>query len=240
VTPGYIGTNLPSTGTTPIGTVTKPVMVECGDGKTVACPNPDTFGYLINRQELLLDEPFQGNKRVSFGVVGFSANLKKPWDLKIYPRKYRTVTVISTNDSGRHFTHTEMSIEVNGKKQTIPVDNAELVESYPDSHFMFNPRLYLAIDGGVRVNPPVTGEGLASLQVSFFSHGKTVTDTTWTFLGLGAGYQFGNRGIGFVLSPVNYNVGKHLPLVDNMFIGPSAIVDTDGNVGIMGGLKVGL
>jgi hypothetical protein len=231
-TPGYIGDNLPSTYTTKNPT---PIFVDCKDGKECL----DRFGYLGSRQGFKLNEPFSDKTSVSWGEVGFSAWKGKPWDLKVYKRKYRSTTVISTNEDGRHFSHTQMTVEVNGKKVSLPISNSEIVEKYPESHFMFNPRLYFSVDGGVGLNP-VKPEGIVSFQFPLFSYGKTKVNTSWTFVGLGLGYHFNKRSIGLILAPVSYNIGKPLPFVDNMYIGPSLSVDIDGKFSLMAGLRVGL
>lgn len=240
VTPGFIGTGIASTSTTPGPATNDPtVLVDCKDGKA-ECPNLDKHGFLQNRQVLRLDEPFSSDKTIPFGSVGFSAWQDKPWDLNIFPRNYRTTTVISENEDGRQFAHTEMSVEVDGKKYTMPIQNSEIVQKYPESHFMFNPRVYIGVDVGVKANPPAHSEGSVNLSVPLFSRGKTKKESDWTFVGIGAGYQFHSKSLGVVATPITYNLGNHLPVIDDLHIGPSVALDPSLNVSVMAGLRVGM
>ena len=238
-TPGYVGNNLPSDSTTP-GPVSEPIKVECPDGNTVDCPNPDSHGYLQARQVFTLNEPFSDSTSVPFGYVGFSAWKEKPWDVNIYDRKYSTITVLSMNEEGRHFAHSQLMIDTDGKKYKLPITESRLVEALPEKRFRFSPRLYLGMDAGVKANPPAHFEAQPNLQLAFFSYGQMVSSPEWTFLGVGIGYEVVEEGITLILSPVNYNVGKHLPLVDNVYIGPSVSIDPDSNLSLMLGLRVGL
>ena len=238
-TPGFKGGDLPSTGVTP-GPKTTPVTVECPDGKTVECPNPDKQGYLAKRQWLKLDEPMVGKKPVPWGKVGFSAWKKQPWDLEVYPRKYRATTVLSMNEDGRHFAHSKLTVEVGDEKVPVPITEHKLVEVLPESSFRFSPRLYMGIDGGVKANPPAHAELIPNLQLMLFSYGKTRINPEWTFLGIGLGYEAVAEGVAIIISPINYNVGQHLPFVDNVHVGPAVSIDPDSNLSLLLGLRVGL
>lgn len=226
-TPGYNGSDLPSTTTKP-GTNTSPGT------------NTDPYGYQKNTQVLALNEPFADGVSVPWGEVGFSAWKEKPWNLNIKPRKYSVLTVVSTTEDGQHLVHNQFSIEVDGKRQTIPVQSSEFKEVYPESKFSFNPHLMLGADMGVYTNPPLRGEVEPSLQVSLFSYGQTKVNPTWTFLDVGVGYASQAQRPNAIITPFTYNVGKHIPLMSNLHVGPSVSVDTSGNIGVMGGVKVGL
>lgn len=239
-TPGFHGTNLASTGESARSDPTRPQTVECPDGTVAECPSQDKYGYLSATQYLRLDEPFENKKKVPWGKVGFSAWREKPWDLEIYPRKYRVVNVLSMNDEGRHFVHSKFFVESNGEEEAVPITESKFVEVLPESAFRFSPRLYMSVDAGVKANPPLQGELVPNLQMALFSYGKTKVDPDWTFLGIGIGYEAVVDGIGFVISPVNYNVAHHMPFVENLYFGPSVGFDPGGNVFLMLGLRVGL
>lgn len=238
---GYKGDNISSTGSTPVDTPLP--TVECPDGNVVECP--DKFGYLSNRQELKLKEPFEDSD-LPLGVVGFSAAKENPWDVEIYPRKYNLTTVAAVNEDGKSIYYNKFTVESNGQTVTIPIDSANFVEEYPSSKFHFNPRLYMSLDAGVmaaKLNGSSVdsfGEISPNLQVFLLSHGRTKLDTNWTFLGVGAGYEPLNESVNFMLSPVNYNIGKPIPLIENLFLGPSLSIDVKGQIGVYLGLRVGL
>lgn len=199
----------------------------------------DVHGYLKNRQVLKLEELFK-DKKIPLGEVGFSAWEKNPWDIKFNSREYSIVTVLSTNEDGRHFMHNNFSIEVNGKKRTIELANSKFKELYPEYEFRFNPSLYLGVDGGIYVESPVHWELSPNVQLSLFSYGKTKINSEWSFAGIGIGYASQKNGINFVFSPVNYNIGKNIPIVRNIYVGPAMGLDTSGNFSVLGGIRVGL
>lgn len=236
-TPGYHGTGLPSTGTTP-GNNPPPTPVPCPPGGT--CPNLDPFGYLSNAQILALNEPFGSNVQIPFGETRFKAWKDKPWDLDVYPRNYAVTTVIGQDEDGRHYTYNKFTIETQGKKYDVPIKDSKFVEQYPESAFRFSPSLSLGLDGGVVVNPSPVAELTPNLQVSLFNYGRTKIDPDWTFVGVGVGYQTQNNRPAAVLSPINYNVGHQLPLINNLHVGPTVGIDTAGGISVMAGVRVGL
>ena len=237
---GYKGTNLQSTSTTPRTDLIKSeAKLICKDGTSLNCPNPDTFGYLNAEQNLDLNEPF-GKDEVPLGKVGFSAWKQNPWELTIYPRQYHIGTVLAVDENNRHFAYSQFWIESDGKRFNVQINNANFVEEYPSPKFRFSPALFLGIDFGVIVNPPLRWEITPNLQLALFSYGKTKVLPSWTFVGLGVGYETQTKTLGFLFSPINYNLGDILPLINNLYVGPSIGLDVSGNFSILGGVRVGL
>jgi len=201
-------------------------------------PGTDPFGYQKNTQVLKLEEPF-ADKSVPFGEVKFSAFREKPWDVTVSGRKYSVINVLGEDDTGKHYTYSKFSIDVDGKSYNVDVSQNKLVEEYPENKFRLNPILNLGFDFGTHVSNPEF-EMIPNLQVSLFSYGKTKILPEWTFLGLGVGYEMNRKNITFVLSPVDYNLGDVLPLVRNLYVGPTIGYDVKGNFSILGGIKVEL
>jgi len=227
ISSGYSGTNLPSTTTTP------------NDNPTPIDPtNPDPFEYNAKRQELALTEPF-ADKAVPFGSVGFSAWKDKPWDLEIDKREYGVVNVLGQDEEGRHYVYNKFSITVDGKKYDLKVNEAKFVEQYPKAKFRWDPRLYAGADVGAYFTEPSVAF-TPSLELSLLSFGRTRPDPNWTFLGLGGGYEAVQDRFVFVVSPVNYNIGHPLPLVNNVFLGPTVSTSLKGDVAVMLGVRFGL
>ncbi len=242
---GYSGSNLSSTGTTPKDPEDpeNPEAPTCPDGTTC----PDLYGYLGNEQLFLFHETFTDGSNIPLGTVGFSAWKSKPWSVDIKPREYHMATVIGRDEDGRVYVHNKMRIGVDGKMHTVPIDQAEFQEVYPESAFRFDPHLTLGVDVGASIatstdanKSAVQADVVPNLQVTLFSYGETKVNPDWTFLGLGLGYEAQRNSLGILLSPVNYNVGKPLPLMDNMYLGPVVGVDLEGNVFLGGGIRVGL
>jgi hypothetical protein len=244
---GFKGTDIGSSTTTKgvneDGSDVKPPAVECKDGSTVTCP--DEFGHLTQRQVIKLQEPF-GNKSVPVGDVGFSSWKPKPWDVNLYPRKYQVTNIVSVNNDGKTNMHSQITISSNGEDIVVPIEKASYIEKYPNAKFGFNPRLYFGVGAGfvpyniASVQPDIVGEVVPGANVFLFSYGKTNMDINWAILGLGLGYATQNQSLGFLLSPVYYNVGKPIPLMENLFLGPTVSLDTSGNLGVLLGLSVGL
>jgi len=235
---GRQGTNIGSTGVKP-----RPVDPD-NPNELPTCPDgtvcPDVYGYLSNEQWLALSEPFSGVD-VPIGSVGFSAWKEKPWSINILPRKYHVSTVLGKDKEGRHYVYSQMQIETDGKKHKIPIQQAEFQELYPESEFHFNPKIHLGVDVGAVVTNP-SAEVVPNLQVSFFTYGRTKTnvDTEWSFLGLGLGVGTQNQTFNVLLTPVNYNLGQHIPLIESLHVGPTVSIDHKGEFSVMGGLRVGL
>lgn len=229
VTPGFVGTNLAST--------------ETGE-KNPNPPKPgeleDKYGYFNKTQWYKLDEPFSDGTAVPIGKSGFSAWKENPWSIEVLPRDYGSTTVLGQDEDGRHYAYTKFHITVEGKKYDIPVANSQIVEKFPSAKFYFNPRIYMAVDGGFIATPPVTGEVVPNVGLSFFSYGKTKATPDFSFLTLGAGYATQSTAFVFILAPVNYNIGRPIPLIDNLHIGPSISIDLEGRIGLYLGLRVAL
>lgn len=235
-TPGIMYVNVPSTSTSP-NTNPSPPEVECPDGTNVSCPDP--FGYLSNRQVLQLSEPFSKDSSVPFGEVGFSSWKEKPWDVKVQPREYKVTNVLSTDENGRHQVYSRFVINTGGKDYPVEISNSDFVQKLPDAKLRFSPRLYIGLDGGALITNS-SAELTPSVQLSLLSHGQTKKNPTWTFVNVGVGYETQEKKAAVILAPVNFNVGKVLPLVDNLHVGPSVAVDNGANLFVGGGLRLGL
>lgn len=226
VSNGQTGNNIPSTGT---GTTN---------------PNPDNTscdpnGYQKKEQDLALSEDF-GTSKVPIGTVGFSAWQKAPWSIDIKPREYDLTNVIGTDENQKVYVYNKFNVKVDGKTYEMPIKTASTVQEYPTAKFSFwNPRLFLGVEGGVGVNP-VAGEFSPSLSVGIMSYGQYKTNPDFSVLEVGAGYGTVSKTAQIVVTPVAYNVGKHIPLMSNLYVGPTVSVGTDGNVTFGAGIRVGL
>lgn len=236
---GYVATNVASTSTGHKNPDPLPINKVICDGKEVLCPSIDPNKYYTNQQKLQLFEPF-GNTKVPVGDVGFSAWKNKPWDVNIRPREYQITNVTGTDENERTYFYNKLSIKVDGKTYDISIDKTQTKQVYPESQFsFFNPRLYLGAAGGLTLNSS-QAEANANLQVSIMSYGRYKRQPDFTVLGIGAAYQFTVAQPAFIVTPFTYNIGKHLPLMNNTYIGPSFTVDLNRNFSVMAGISVGL
>lgn len=230
---GQQGNNLPSTGTG--SSNPNPPDTTCKDGT-----NCDPFGYSKKEQDLDLSEDF-GSTKVPFGKVGFSAWQDKPWSIDIKPREYNVTNVVGTDENQKIYVYNKFNVKVDGKNYEVPIKSAQMEQEYPTAQWSWwNPRLFLGADGGVGVTPTVHGEFTPSINLGIMSYGQYKSQPDFSVLEVGVGWGTVAQRPQFLITPVSYNVGKHIPFMRNMYLGPSVHVGTDGEVSVMAGVRVGL
>ena len=228
-------TSVPSTSTTP-GETPPPVPA--------TGMYPDPYKYQQNVQKLQLDEQFVNSTdtaaSVPFGEVGFSAWKDKPWNYTVPSREYKVTTVLGTDENQRQYAYNKFAIATGGKDYDVKINSSVFKQEYPMPKFsFFNPRLYLGADAGINV-VKLRGEASPTISLQLMSYGKYKTQPDLSILQVGVGYGLDSKSPNVSLAPVMYNVGQHLPLMNNLYVGPSVNINTSGDVGIMGGIRVGL
>lgn len=224
---GQVATHVPTT----TGPIINPNPVDSS--------NPDPFGYQKQQQILTLNEDFSSIK-VPIGSVGFSAWQKEPWNIDIKDRQYKLSTVVGTDENQRSYFYNKFSVTIDNKDYIVPITSATTQQVYPTAKISwFNPRLYLGIDGSIGLNP-VKGEFMPDINVQIMSYGKYKTQPDFSILQVGAGYGIVSKRPQLIVTPVSYNVGQHIPLMNNLYIGPSLNISTDSNIFVGIGLRVGL
>jgi hypothetical protein len=235
---GYKKDDQPSTNTGPANPNPQTPTVDC-NGEKVPCPNADPYGYMRARKDFNLIEPFN-NVQIPIGSVGFSAWKPDPWYANILPRQYRVTSVVGTDENQRQYFYNKFSIIVDGKSYDIHIDEAVTKQEYPTASFHYwNPRLFFGADAGFNLTQS-KGEFTPSINFGFLSYGMYKTQPDFSFVELGLGYgSVSNRPM-FVITPLTYNVAKHIPLLNNMYLGPSLNLGFNGDFAVMGGLRVAL
>jgi hypothetical protein len=158
----------------------------------------------------------------------------KRWKTGLYPLEY-TINVIETeNKDGTFNRYAEAYVENNQMKETrgqrfkLPITDIQWAK-YPQKEkhwFWWNPRLAL---GGAFTNEDIS----AQLNLSISSYGKTTGDMDWRFFTFGVGgTKDGDdwKGV-FSVEPFSWNMGKPIPLIDNLFVGPIFTLDTESEQG---------
>lgn len=149
---------------------------------------------------------------------------EEQWKTGTYPQTYELNVVETENKDGTFNKYAELYFyndqmeEVRGERFKLNVDNIEWAKVERKEKFFdwWNPRLSLT--GSVATN------GIyPSLSLSAMSYGKTTVDMDWQFLTVGLGSD-GESLFGH-FEPVSWNIGKPLPLVDNLFVGPAVSYD---------------
>lgn len=234
---GQVASNLASTQVVPNTNPSEPT-VEC-NGTQIPCPNADPFHYQANEQVLALDEQF-GQLKVPFGTVGFSAAQQLPWNINIAPRQYNSVTVLGTDENQRTYAYNKFTIHVNDKDYEVPVTTSEIKQIYPEPKFsLFNPRLFFGVDAGIDFAAPPKPAVIPNLTVQVMSYGRYKNQPDFSILQIGAGYDINSLKPTALIAPIEYNVGQHIPLMTNLFIGPALQISPDGNFKATIGAHVG-
>lgn len=198
----------------------------------------DPYNYRKNEQKLSLEEPF-GKTSVPIGEVSFKAWEKTPWTVNLPLRTYSVISVLGQDENGKHYTYSKFNVVVAGKSYDVQIDNSKFEEELPTSKFRFNPQLYAGFSLGTYLSNPSL-EFMPNLELSLFSYSQTKMFPDWIFINPGFGYMISQKQFALTFNPASYNIGKYLPFVENIYIGPDLAVDVHGNFSILGGIKVGL
>jgi hypothetical protein len=144
------------------------------------------------------------------------------WTTRSYPIQFKTKLIIAeSGDRKDVIAETTMkndTIEAyRGLDKPLSIESVEWVER--SKRWMFNPRLSLGMN--------VSDEPYPSLGLTWFSYGRTKRDMDWKFLNMGFGY---NDNFHLFLAPVEYNLGNHIPIIENLFIGPYIGVNEESDL----------
>lgn len=197
--------------------VVTPVIPSIGD---ISPTNPDTpvldpYGYLSSTQTIFLKDTF-GNKEVKIGEASFSGFRESPWDYKILPKTYNVTTVLGKTEDGKQVAYNTFTVEVEGKKYSLPVTGTIMQEKNQDKFYFWNPKVGMAIGGGITND--LKGVYSASVIFTPMSYGEK-KNPTWLFAGLGISAS--NRVTpSLVVAPVSFNLGKINNFTNNTYIGP--------------------
>jgi len=158
-------------------------------------------------------------------------NDEDPFTVFNYPLEYYTTIVKTENEDGLFSYSVDAYVEnnyvkkVRGKKFPLHIKNVTFEEKLiKDKKFRFNPRIAL---GGAFNDKNI----FPMLNVSLWSYGRTKRDMDWRFGIFGAGAYSSNGSTYGALSasPFEYNLGNHIPYIENLFIGPTFNFTTGGD-----------
>ncbi len=196
----------------------------------------DQYGYQKNVQTLKLAEPF-GATNVPIGDVSFKAWEKAPWTVNLSPRTYSSINILGQDENGKTYTYSKFSVTSEGKTYAINVNDAKIVEELPQSKFSWwNPKFYISLGDGVGVSN-AKNNVFGGLYFSPFSYGVTKLKPNFIFLQFGPNTNGTNLGL--TLSPIQWNIGEYLKIINNTYIGPD-LFWINNNVYVGGSLSVSL
>jgi len=141
----------------------------------------------------------------------------KQWKYGTYAMKTDVNIIESQNTDDTFNRYAEVKVFGKDNKE-LPVKLTDLkwekIELTEKKWNFWNPRLGFSFLGNTDSD---IGFGL---NLSFMSYGKTNRDMTWRFLTPGVGILNEDEYY-FSFEPFSYNLGEQLPLIENMFIGPT-------------------
>ena len=183
--------------------------------------------------ETVIKKTLSDKSEIPWSWAMYSPNIEgsNKWTTGTYPVKIHTKIALGDGEDKRKDAYVEayMTSDIfkadKGKKFPLDISSIEWVEAPPkEKSFMFNPRFSLGMS--------ISNELFPSLEFSFFSYGKTKGDMDWRILGLGFGANSDSRYL--YLAPIEYNIGKPLPMMENLFLSPFIGLDENSST-IWGG-----
>lgn len=151
------------------------------------------------------------------------------WKYGIYKLDYHIRTIQTEQQDGQINTYNEVWFVNNKRKMSrgvevpVKINSSEFKQSFKkDKEFyLWAPHISLSLDfgiGGFDSGDTNSSPIFPGINISISGYGKTKNDLDWKF------GEFGVSSNGdytyFKFSPFSYNIGKHVPLISNTFIGP--------------------
>jgi len=157
----------------------------------------------------------------------------KAWRTGTYPIEFNATIIESENINGTFDRAVEVHITNNNQKETrdkeFPISITDIkwekVKISDKSMLWLNPRLGLGANITDKFISP-------KIDLSLSSYGKTSVDMDWRFFTFGVGAHKSDNTSTIVGSfePVLWNIGKVVPIIENVFIGPAVTFDFKTNV----------
>lgn len=157
--------------------------------------------------------------------------VKKTLSYKLH-QKFRGIfveTVLPTG--GRNHYAKFYEVGPNGKDVgELKLEQFEVLKSSElESHMMWwNPKIDLGL--GLGFNSILKFSWMADIGISISAYGSTPDDISWRFFRIGTGIT--GNGFSLTLSPIQFNLGKYLPLISNMWLTPTGGLEFPGPIGI--------
>ena len=153
--------------------------------------------------------------------------------LTVIPKFSFNTTVTRAEDrNGTITNYAEMTLSSNGKTIPINIDSANFKEIRPvgNQMFWFDPHLDFGLGWSTNTFGPELG-------VSLSGYGITKNDLIFRGPEIGVGFSWNNNNATNTQSktwafvePIEFNVGRYLPLLSNVWMGPEVTVPFSTNV----------
>jgi hypothetical protein len=108
---------------------------------------------------------------------------------------------------------------------SIIIDPTEPIDITLRNRFRMAPHLNVGLFAGVATSGEQYG---GHVDFSLWGYGKTKNDLEWKLGQIGL--NFSKNYVDANLIPVSYNIGKHIPLVSDLYVGPGIGYGTEGRM----------
>ncbi len=178
-----------------------------------------------------LDRESADGEKFPVGNMYYNPNMEKVEDRFTHynmPLEFHVGILMTEKEDGSYDRMVELNVEspyikkYRGKKFKMKVKDFKWAKrKINDKKFRFHTRLGFGLNF-------TTDDFTPAIDVSFFSYGRTEVDMDFRFLIFSVGGDKDKVYIG--VSPFQYNVGKVLPIIENIFIGPNVIIEKSGEM----------
>jgi hypothetical protein len=165
----------------------------------------------------------------------------KQWKTGVYPLEYHSKIVQSEQEDGQINIYTEVYFENNKDKSSrgievpVKIANSEFKQLRKENKefFWWAPHINFTVDFGIG---DLDVGIIPGVSVSIAGYGRTYNDLDWKFIELGVNSNGDDTYFKFM--PFSYNIGNHIPLVSNTFLGPFVGFSTEAETVFGVGLSI--
>ena len=173
------------------------------------------------------------------GKCEFEASKKNPWTITQDQIDISIKTTLGSTKDGLYIFHHEVGLlnksrpELDGKIFKLKIVSSEFRQTNKTTKdfFWWAPTLDLSLDNQISFGTIIEYKVGVSLGFSFLAYGYSKKDTEWRFARLGLGIDT-DKEIFISLEPVRYNIGKLIPIIDDLWLGVNGIYNGDWGIGI--------
>ena len=187
--------------------------------------------YFIDIMYPVKDKEGRLEREVPYAWAIFYPNkpANEQWKYGIYALDYNIRTIQTEQEDGQVNTYTEVWFENNrrnisrGYQVPVAITSSEFKQEMVEDQrfYWWAPHANLNLDFGIgKFSAPFEDDFIVAGGVSFsmMGYGRTTNDLTWRFLDFGISTDGDIYYAKF--TPFTYNIGRHVPIISNTFIGP--------------------
>lgn len=209
-------------------------VVSRGTGSTVEtvivnedCSINETF------EELIVEFTSEGQEPETVPVASVEVSAQGLLTAQAYDLELELSNIITESTEGALSTISTLTLTSNGLLYEIPISGTTYYNLRQPDVFsnikrfnLWDPYLDLSVDAGAWSGPLRLRPG-ASIGFSTSSV-KRANQPVWRFIRAGVGFSTDRKAY-FSLTPATYNLGRNLPVFDDLWIGPGLGLNTNGN-----------